>query len=183
LDATLALAATVRDQNGQSFSGTINRSSDDPSVVTVDASGLLTAVQNGTATVTASSGNASATVAVIVQQAAAVLAVVSGGGQSATVGQMLPEVVVVRATNSGSTVVADVSLSFIVSSGGGTVAASAVATDDQGLASMTWTLGTSAGPQQVDVSVSGSRINLECWSKKSAQAASQSSGLLAARRR
>ena len=156
LGATLALTATIRDQNDQPFSGTIIWSSDDPLVVTVDPSGLLTAVENGTATVSATSGSASATVPVTVQQAAALLVIVSGDGQSATVGQALTEAVVVRATDAGGADVAGVSLAFVVTSGGGTVGAAAVATDDQGLASTTWTLGTTAGPQQVDISVSGS---------------------------
>ena len=156
LGATLALTARVRDQNGQLFSGTITWSSDDPLVVMVDAAGLLTAVQNGTATVSATSGSASDTVAVTVQQAATLLAIVSGDGQSATVGQALAEAVVVRADDAGGAAVAGVSLAFVASSGGGTVGASTVATDAQGLASTTWTLGTTAGLQQVDVSVSGS---------------------------
>ena len=56
LGATFTLNAAIRDQNGQPFSGTISWSTDNPAVVTVDATGLLTAVQDGTATVSATSG-------------------------------------------------------------------------------------------------------------------------------
>lgn len=156
LDQTLSLTATARDQNGQPFSGTINWASDNTSVVMVDAAGLLTAVHNGTATVSATIGDVSTTVRVTVQQAATVLAIVSGDGQSATVGQGLTEAVVVRAADAGGAVVAGVSLTFAVSSGGGAVSAAAIVTDDQGLASMTWTLGTTSGLQHVDVTLSGS---------------------------
>ena len=46
-----------RPERSQPFSGTISWSTDNPAVVTVDATGLLTAVQNGTATVSATSGS------------------------------------------------------------------------------------------------------------------------------
>ncbi len=156
LDATLPLTATVRDQNGQSFGGTVTWSSDDPLVVGVDGTGLLTALKNGTATVSARSGNATATVTVTVQQATALLVIASGDGQSATVAQALAEAVVVRATDAGGAPVESVSLAFVVSSGGGAVGTAAATTDAEGLASTTWTLGTIAGLQQVDVSASGS---------------------------
>jgi hypothetical protein len=153
--ATTALNASIRDQNGQLFSSTISWSSDDPAVVTVDAAGLLTAVQNGTATVTAASGSLSATVAVTVQQVATQLAIVSGDGQSAPVGQALPEAPVVRAEDAGGATVAGVSLALAVSSGGGSVGSATVVTDAEGLASTSWTLGTMAGLQQVSVSIAG----------------------------
>ncbi len=153
--ATTALNASIRDQNGQLFSSTINWSSDDPAVVTVDAAGLLTAVQNGTATVTAASGSLSATVAVTVQQVATQLAIASGDGQSAAVGQALPEAPVVRAEDAGGATVAGVGLAFEVSSGGGSVGSATVVTDADGLASTSWTLGTTAGLQQIRVSIAG----------------------------
>ena len=154
LGETVTLTAALRDQNGQPASGSISWSVDNSSVVTVVA-GLLTALQNGTATVTVSSGSLSKPVAVTVQQLATQITIVSGGGQSATVGQALGEAVVTRAADAGGTVVEAASLRFVVSSGGGSVGDSAVATDAQGLASTTWTLGTVAGPQQIDVSVAG----------------------------
>ncbi len=67
LGATVTLNAAIHDQNSQPFSGTISWSTDNPAVVTVDAAGLLTAVKNGTATVSATSGSLSGTVAVTVQ--------------------------------------------------------------------------------------------------------------------
>ncbi len=155
LGATTALNASIRDQNGQLFSSTISWSSDDPAVVTVDAAGLLTAVQNGTATVTAASGSLLATVAVTVQQVATQLAIVSGDGQSAAVGQVLPEAPVVRAEDAGGATVAGVGLAFEVSSGGGSVGSATVVTDADGLASTSWTLGTRAGLQQIRVSIAG----------------------------
>ena len=106
-------------------------------LVGVDGTGLIRALKNGTATVTARSGSVSATVAVTVQQAAVLL------------------VVVVRATDAGGAVVEGLSLAFVVQGSGGTVGASPIATDEEGLASTTWTLGTTAGLQQVEVTLSG----------------------------
>ena len=95
LGETATLTAALRDQNGQPAGGSISWSSDNSSVVTVVA-GLLTAIQNGTATVTVSSGSLSGTVAITVQQVATQLAVVSGDEQTATVGQTLGEALVTR---------------------------------------------------------------------------------------
>ena len=69
LGATVRLSAEVRDQYGQVMTGaTVAWTSSDASVATVDATGLVTAVANGTATVTATAGSASGTVAVTVMQ-------------------------------------------------------------------------------------------------------------------
>ncbi|MDE0249163.1 MAG: Ig-like domain-containing protein [Gemmatimonadota bacterium] len=67
--ATVQLSAEVRDQNGQAMAGaTVTWSSSDASVATVDASGLVTAAGNGTATVTATAGSVSGTATVTVAQ-------------------------------------------------------------------------------------------------------------------
>ena len=69
LGATVQLAAEVRDQNGQVMAGTaVAWTSSDASVATVVASGLVTAVDNGAATITATAGSASGTAAVTVAQ-------------------------------------------------------------------------------------------------------------------
>ena len=69
LGATVQLAAEVRDQNGQVMAGAVVAwTSSDASVATVAPSGLVTAVGNGAATVTATAGSASGTAAVTVAQ-------------------------------------------------------------------------------------------------------------------
>ena len=69
LDETVQLTATVKDQNGQAMSGiAVAWTSSDPAVGTVDDSGLVTAVGNGTVTVTATAWSASGTAAVMVDQ-------------------------------------------------------------------------------------------------------------------
>ena len=59
---TVQLAATILDQNGQPVAGAVvTWSSGDESVATVSAQGLVTAVSNGSVTITVRSGNALAT--------------------------------------------------------------------------------------------------------------------------
>ena len=68
LGDTVRLAAEVRDQNGQAMAGaTVTWSSGNPSVATVDATGLVTAAGNGTATITATSGSAAGTSEITVE--------------------------------------------------------------------------------------------------------------------
>ncbi len=70
LGATVRLSAEVRDQAGGAMPGAaVSWASGDAAVATVDASGLVTAVANGTAPVTATAGSASGTATVTVAQA------------------------------------------------------------------------------------------------------------------
>ena len=70
LGDTVRLAAEVRDRNGTVMpTATVTWSSDPPAVASVDAAGLLTAVANGSATITARAGSVVGTSAVTVQQA------------------------------------------------------------------------------------------------------------------
>lgn len=72
LGATSQLTATVRDQNAGVMTGqTIVWSSSAASVATVSNSGLVTAVDNGTATVTATVGSVTAEAVIVVEQVAA----------------------------------------------------------------------------------------------------------------
>ncbi len=69
IGATVQLSATVRDQNNSPMSGqTVNWNSSNTAVATVSGSGLVTAVSNGTAQITARSGNASGTANITVAE-------------------------------------------------------------------------------------------------------------------
>ena len=74
LGATAQLEATARDQNGNALSAQFTWGSSDTVVVTVDADGLVTALNNGTTMVTVRSGGVSASVSVTVEQAPASIA-------------------------------------------------------------------------------------------------------------
>ena len=76
LGATVQLSAEVRDQNGQVMAGaTVTWASSAAAVATVSASGLVTAVANGTSTITATAGDASGSATVTVAQEVSTVAV------------------------------------------------------------------------------------------------------------
>ncbi len=69
IGATVQLAAVVLDQHGNAMAdATVTWSSDDESVATVDENGLVTAVDNGMAEITAQAGDAMGTAAITVSQ-------------------------------------------------------------------------------------------------------------------
>ena len=73
---TVQFSASVSDQNGQALAGTsLSWSISETAVAEVSASGLVTAVGNGTATITATAGEASGTAAITVDQVVSALAV------------------------------------------------------------------------------------------------------------
>ena len=66
---TLRLVATVKDQHGETMTGvSISWESSDSQMATVSATGLVTSVANGTAKITATTGDVSTAVTVIVAQ-------------------------------------------------------------------------------------------------------------------
>ena len=76
LDATVQLSAEVLDQQGQVMAGaTVTWASSATAAATVDATGLVTAVGNGTATITATAGEASGSATVTVAQVVSSVAV------------------------------------------------------------------------------------------------------------
>ena len=76
LGATVQLSAEVRDQNGAVMAGaTVTWASSNAGAATVNASGLVTAVSNGGATITATAGGASGSATVSVAQEVSAVAV------------------------------------------------------------------------------------------------------------
>ena len=72
VDEMIQLYADVRDQLGRPMAGAaVVWSSSDTNVATVDTSGLVTAIANGTATVRARSGDVSDSASIVVSQTAA----------------------------------------------------------------------------------------------------------------
>jgi hypothetical protein len=85
---------------------------------------------------------------------AAVLAMAGGNSQSAPAGQALANPIGVRVTDDNGDPVADVTVGWTAAEGG-SVSASSVSTDDDGRASVTWTLGPTAGSQTATATVDG----------------------------
>ena len=87
LGTTVQLSAEVRDQNARVMAGaTVTWTSSASSVATVDASGLVTGVSAGTATITASTGSASGSAVVTVTQSVASVEVSPSVDQLTAVG-------------------------------------------------------------------------------------------------
>ena len=150
---TANLTATIKDQNGAAFAGTVTWSSDDPSVFSLGSGGVVTAVSNGTGTVRAVFGSLASTATVTVQQVAVALSTVSGNTQSAFAGSALADPVVVRALDQGGSAVQGTTVTFAPGEGDGSVSAVAVQTDVNGDASTIWTLGETLGGQKLTASV------------------------------
>ena len=81
--------------------------------------------------------------------------IVSGNGQTGMVGTELPGALVVRVTDSGSRPAAGVTVSWVVTAGGGSVTPATGPTDATGSASARWTLGTAPGPNRTTATVGG----------------------------
>ena len=87
LGDTLRLAAEALDANGNAVAGSeFSWESGDAAVATVDASGLVTAVANGDATITATSGSVSGNATVTVAQEASAVTVTPAAASIAALG-------------------------------------------------------------------------------------------------
>jgi hypothetical protein len=150
--ATQVVRAAVIDQKGKAMPGAaLTWSSSSPGVTVAGAGGdsaIVTAVANGTATITAASGSASGVLGVQVAQVATTLQKTGGDGQTGAAGVALGTPLQVTARDRLGAGVAGVMVSFGLVGGGSTSAASAVS-GANGVATVTWTLGTQAGSSQL----------------------------------
>ena len=160
LGATQTLVAVVLDQRRDTMKrATVAWSSDNGGVASVSATGLVTAVANGSAHVIATSDKASAQVGVSVAQAAAQLIKSGGDGQTAVVRATLPAPLSVKVVDAGYSPMAGLTVTFVVTLGGGSLSNPSGATDAAGVTTIEWTLGPTAGaPQQVQASIVGAGV-------------------------
>src|SRR2546430_9298407 len=120
LGATQTLVAVVLDQRRDTMKrATVTWSSDNGGVASVSATGLVTAVANGSAHVTATSDKTSAQVGVSVAQAAAQLIKSGGDGQTAVVQATLPAPLSVKVVDAGYSPMAGLALPVVVAAWGG----------------------------------------------------------------
>ena len=159
LGRTQQLTAVVKDQRGSVITGAVVAWSGSSPAASVSATGLVAALANGTAIVTATSGTATQHVSVTVAQVGALITQVSGNGQAGTVGQPLPQPLIVQVSDSTGHLVAGLTVSFAVTGGGGSVGTPSAPTNASGQAQTTWTLGTAAGTQTVSATVSGAPVS------------------------
>jgi hypothetical protein len=119
------------------------------------SSTLTLGASAGTNTVTAASGTLAGSpivfsvTAAVVTGTAAKLVLVSGNNQTGAVSQQLSNPFTVEVTDANSNPVSGAAVTFMVTSGGGTLTATQVSTNSQGVASGTLRLGTTAGANTV----------------------------------
>lgn len=146
LGATQQLTATVRDQNGAALTGVaVGWSSSDDATVAVSATGMVTAVANGSAQISATAGSVSGSATVTVAQVPTQVAVVGGAGQSGMVTISLADSLAFVVRDSRNNAIAGAAVAFTVSTGGGTVSPPNAVADAAGRVATRWTFGTLAG--------------------------------------
>jgi len=145
LGQTIQLTANVLDQHGASMPGvSVTWSSNGASIASVSATGLVTAVANGTAQITASAGgSATKSVDATVAQSVATLTKTGGDAQTGQVATALANPVMVLAKDALGSPIANLAVTWSVTTGGGTIAGGN--TDASGVAQAAWTPGNTAG--------------------------------------
>jgi hypothetical protein len=161
LGETKQLSPTVTDQNGNQMSDvTVNWSSSNLAVAQVNSSGVVTAISNGSAQVTASAGAATATAQVTIAQVPAELVKISGDNQNGIAGQTLTLPLIVQANDGLGNPVSNAAVVFTASQGIGSATPTSAATNAQGQASTQFRLGTAIGLAQHPIAaVTGTTIS------------------------
>ena len=160
IGATAQLKAIVEDQHGDTVrNADVGWTTSSAAVVVVNATGLATAVGNGSARVIVSAGVASTNVAVTVGQVIVQAVKVAGDSQIAAAGQPLGQPLVLRVNDAIGHGVAGVNVRFAVAGGSGSVQTASATTDAAGQAQTNWTLGQPTGNQTATATASGSGIS------------------------
>src|SRR5205807_441431 len=89
------------------------------------------------------------------------LQAVSGDNQIGVVGKELPDALIVRVTTDAGQPVSGQLISFVVTSGGGSVFAGTSLADSDGFAQERWALGDTAGQNQLEARAVDSRTGTE----------------------
>jgi len=157
IGATSTVTATIIDQKGKLMVGIVPTwSSTAATVASVSSAGVITAVGNGTAQITATVETITQTVTVTVQQAPVSPIAFAGNGQTAKVLTALPQALQVKVEDRLGNAIPGATVTYAVVTGGGTLSAATATTSSTGLASVQWTLGKTAGTQQsVSATVAG----------------------------
>lgn len=152
---SLTVTATLTDASTTSIVSGVGFSSSNTNVAIVDSSGVVTSVAPGTATVMATFGSLPAAQVMVTDIASVptTLALLSGNNQTGMASQPLSAPLVVKVTDANNRPVPNVTVTFEVVGGGGTLAQTMVATDSQGLCSTTLTLGPAPGANSATATV------------------------------
>lgn len=154
LNESQSLTSAVVDQRGDTMPGqVITYSTNNALVASVAANGVVTSVANGTAIITVASGaTLTQNVPVTVAQVPAQLTK-TGDAQTATQGTAVTNPLIMNVKDAGGAAVAGVTVTFAVTSGGGSVAPTSAITNAAGNAQTTWTMGPTPGAQTATATV------------------------------
>ncbi|MEY3701158.1 MAG: hypothetical protein RI891_450, partial [Gemmatimonadota bacterium] len=137
IGATSTVTATINDQKGKVMVGVAPTwSSNAATVATVSPTGVISAVGNGTAQITATVETITQTVTVTVQQAPVSPIAVAGNAQTAKVLTALPQALQVKIEDRLGNAIPGATVAFAVVTGGGTLSAASATTTAGGLASV-----------------------------------------------
>jgi uncharacterized protein YjdB len=157
---SLQLAAHVEDEHGNEIEApTLEWSTSDTTVTTVDSTGLVTAKGQGEAEITVKANTVSVTVTVRVTETPpesptpSTLSVVGTVPETATAGAPLAEPIRVRVLDAKAEPMSGVLVIWSVVTGGGSISAASFTTDTSGESSVTWTLGKAAGANEARATV------------------------------
>ena len=158
---TTVFTATLTDQYGAPFPGTVTWTGNAPDVFSASPNGVVTAVSNGSGTVTASFQELSATASVTVSQMPANAVVAAGGEQEGLPGAPLRQPVVIRVLDRGGAPTPGSLVHFTPGDDHGSVEPDSAETDAAGEVATAWTLGPKLGPQILTASVGdGPRVRV-----------------------
>ena len=156
LGATHQFSANVLDKNGGVVgSPPITWTTSNLNIVSVSATGLVTATGPGTASIRASTEGATGVASIQVDPTPAEVAPVSGDGQTTQVLFTLSSDPTVEVRDRLGNGLAGIPVSFSAVSGGGSVGMGSQVTGSDGRASTTWTLGSAVGNQEMEASAAG----------------------------
>ena len=163
LGETVQLIAEMSDQSGKVMAGLgISWETSDPTVATVNEAGLLTAVGNGTATITATTGSVSGMATVAVAQKIAAVALEPAGLSPTHAGTASVDTIVATALDSGGSPVVNASYRWSTDRHSGWVYPSEGTTNALGRLQATWVAGwPGEGTLSVTVENEVSRVTEE----------------------
>jgi hypothetical protein len=154
LTETAQLSAIAKNSAGATVPGVVLVwTSDNASVASVSSTGLATGVANGTTTIRAAIGAVQGSVTVTVEQVGATIELVGGANQGARVGTALDTALTFRVKDALGHGVASAKVDFAATSGGGTATPAQATAGTDGVATTVWTLGTTAGLQELNAVV------------------------------
>jgi hypothetical protein len=142
-------------EGGGSVSAAKTTTGDDGRTSVERTLGSTAGMQRTLASVDGLAGSPVAFVHTAIAGAASGVSIVSGDDQTGPVNTELPQDLVVQVRDAQSNAVPGVAVTWVIGTGGGSVTPATSATDAEGRASATWTMGGSPGANTVSAVVSG----------------------------